>query len=78
MANNRISNRFELTNSGAGLRNPPQRAVVPTPIVYTAIATPFAQPPPTGTVSAWNGVITSQGRESINTNTVITSTRSGA
>jgi len=60
---NRISNRFDLASTGAAWSSPPQRAVIPTPIVYTPITTPFAQPPPTGTVSVWSGVTTVVGRE---------------
>jgi hypothetical protein len=60
---NRISNRKALTTRTASLASPPQRAVVPEPIVYTPITTDFAQPPSTGSVSSWSGVTTAVGRE---------------
>lgn len=41
---NRISNRKNLANSGT-MAFPPQRAIIPPPIVYTPITTEAAQPP---------------------------------
>ena len=58
---NRISNRRRLTKRDASWASPPQRAVITPPIVMTAIATPFAQPPGTGGVNAWNGVTVALG-----------------
>jgi hypothetical protein len=60
---NRISNRRQLGTGGAGLAFPPQRAVVVPPIVYTPITTSFAQPPPSGSASVWNGTTTAAGLE---------------
>jgi hypothetical protein len=64
MMANRISNRRALTQRNVALASPPQRAVIPPPIVYTPITTPFAQPPSeSGGVSVWNGVTTVVGQE---------------
>lgn len=60
---NRISNRRTITQNSASLANPPQRAVIPPPIVYTPIATLTAQPPSQGGVNAWSGVTTALGPE---------------
>lgn len=60
---NRISNRGALTLRTASWVSPPQRAVIPPPIVYTAITTLTAQPASTGGVNAWNGVTIALGRE---------------
>jgi hypothetical protein len=60
---NRISNRGALTKRDVALASPPQRAVIPAPIVYTPITTPAAQPVSSGGMSVWNGMATAFGLE---------------
>lgn len=60
---NRISNRRALTQHSASWASPPQRAVIPPPIVYTPITTLAAQPASSGGVNAWNGTTTALGSE---------------